>query len=79
MESHLNVASGSEFIPQAITRPNRPSVLCRYFMNNGYCFYGDTCQFAHNVSGSSNGAVAGRSKDHFFSEGESTFSLPLSI
>ncbi|XP_066910079.1 PAN2-PAN3 deadenylation complex subunit pan3-like isoform X1 [Clytia hemisphaerica] len=23
------------------------NVKCRYFMNNGYCFYGDQCQFSH--------------------------------
>lgn len=27
-------------------RPSRP-MLCRYFNTNGYCFYGDHCQFVH--------------------------------
>lgn len=27
-------------------RPSRP-MLCRYYNANGYCFYGDQCQFVH--------------------------------
>ena len=33
----------------------QPNVKCRYFLNNGYCFYGDACQFVHVRSGNNLG------------------------
>ena len=33
------------------------NVKCRYFMNNGYCFYGEACQFLHSTPQVSNGYV----------------------
>ena len=36
--SFMNAAPGP--------RPVKPT-LCRYFANNGYCFYGEQCQFSH--------------------------------
>jgi len=37
------------------SRKGRPSIQCRYFMNNGFCFYGDHCQFVHCSARVSNG------------------------
>ncbi|KXJ28409.1 PAN2-PAN3 deadenylation complex subunit Pan3 [Exaiptasia diaphana] len=34
-------------------RPVKPT-LCRYFSANGYCFYGDQCQFLHAKSANEN-------------------------
>ena len=36
--NYMNAAPG----PRAV----KPT-LCRYFANNGNCFYGDQCQFSH--------------------------------
>ena len=40
-------ASISEQSPQQFRGSKVTNVKCRYFMNNGYCFYGEACQFVH--------------------------------
>lgn len=52
------------------------NVKCRYFMNNGYCFYGDACQFLHAAPSMNGGDVhspsthGGGGGDYYSSEGE---------
>ena len=29
----------------------RPGLICRYFLNNGDCFYGSNCQYSHEMPG----------------------------
>lgn len=45
---------------------NSANVKCRYFMNNGYCFYGDNCQFLH-VSATPNGSSRQQKHDSYIS------------
>ena len=40
-------ASIGDHSPQHFRGNKVTNVKCRYFMNNGYCFYGDACQFVH--------------------------------
>lgn len=49
--------------------PRSTNVKCRYFMNNGYCFYGDKCQFLH-VYASPNGTPSRNSKNDSFVSSE---------
>ena len=37
-------------------RSSRPT-LCRYYNTNGYCFYGDQCQFVHARPSSNEGRM----------------------
>ena len=65
---------GSSAHGQPPNSNNRPGVQCRYFMNNGYCFYGENCTFLHSAGGTtgatgmSNGAISGK-QDRFFNGG----------
>ena len=48
------------------------NVKCRYFMNNGYCFYGEACQFLHSTPQVSNGYVSPsyqRQDSSYYNEG----------
>ena len=62
----------------------QPNVKCRYFLNNGYCFYGDACQFVH-VRPGSNAGVRPKQDSYASSEGlnliyhESIFIVRYSI
>jgi len=31
----------------------RPGLICRYFLNNGDCFYGSNCQYLHEIPAAS--------------------------
>ncbi|XP_065668599.1 PAN2-PAN3 deadenylation complex subunit pan3 isoform X2 [Hydra vulgaris] len=56
--------------------PNRSTtVKCRYFMNNGYCFYGDACQFLHISPTMSNGTTHQRQEEihNYSTEDDSAF------
>lgn len=62
----------SEHSPQHF-RGNKvvTNIKCRYFMNNGYCFYGDACQFVHAaMNGDLHSPTPHSSQDTFYnSEG----------
>jgi len=35
----------------------RSGLICRYFLNNGDCFYGSNCQYSHEMPVSRPGTV----------------------
>ena len=54
----LSDASSSQLFSQRSSGGSgnkQPNVKCRYFLNNGYCFYGDACQFVHVRPGNNTG------------------------
>ena len=66
-------SSISDASPQHYHNANRATnVKCRYFMNSGYCFYGDACQFLHAASSLTSNGTAPRAKqdNYYSSEGE---------
>lgn len=67
----LSDASTSQLFSQRSSSGSgnkQPNVKCRYFLNNGYCFYGDACQFVH-VRPGSNGGVRSKQDSYASSEG----------
>jgi len=42
----------------AFSGVKRPGLVCRYFLNNGDCFYGSNCQYSHEMPLSTAGPVA---------------------
>lgn len=48
------------------------NVKCRYFMNNGYCFYGENCQFQHVSGGNMNGPSQAK-QDQYYNTSEGNF------
>lgn len=49
-------------------RSSRPT-LCRYYNTNGYCFYGDQCQFVHARPSSNEGRMGPANNGHVINNG----------
>jgi len=71
----LSDASSSQLFSQRSSGGSgnkQPNVKCRYFLNNGYCFYGDACQFVHVRTGNNTG-VRPKQDSYASSEDDSAF------
>lgn len=67
VNSPQNFQRGSGTSTGANSAGRATNVKCRYFMNNGYCFYGEQCQFVHVRPGNNN---APRQKQDSFASSE---------
>jgi len=74
-ESSIENGSSPQQFPTgpAVAGARATNIKCRYFMNNGYCFYGDSCQFIHVASNGFISPSYQKQDSSFYSEDDSAF------